>query len=461
MNKTVTLRRKLLTWLLVPMFILWSLSTVVMCFLTLRFANQAYDYALVDSAYDLAGQISSEGGKASLNLPKAALQMFLSDELDSIYYKVVGRDGTLISGNFDLPIPDIAQSPGVPSLRTGTFQERKVRIATLSFLAPELPPDQTVTIQVAETLNKRHELAGKVIATMMLPQFLLFVLPGLILWIGIGKGLAPLSKLQREIAARSYKDLSPVEESSVPQEVRPLIHEINELMARLGKTLEAQQRFIADAAHQLRTPLSGLKAQTNLAVRQSDPDTLQQTLNLIDTSADRAIRLINQMLALAQVESCFGETIALKPLNFGELLRETTKEWVPSALRKDMDLGYEGPDNSIMICGDMIRIKMLIDNLIDNAIKYSPPKSTVTTRLRESEGSVILTVEDNGFGVPQDERDRVFQRFHRILGTNVAGSGLGLSIVQQIATLHGAHVSLDDAEGHRGTVVKVTFPRLL
>jgi len=270
-----------------------------------------------------------------------------------------------------------------------------------------------------------------------------------------------LSRLQKEIAARSYKDLSPIEEGSVPQEVRPIIHEINELMERLRKTLEAQQKFIADAAHQLRTPLSGLKAQTTLAVRESDPGTLQQTLSLIDTSADSAIRLINQMLALAQVESGFGETIALKPLNLAELLRETTKEWVPSALRKDVDLGYEGPDTLIMVCGDMIRIKVLIDNLIDNAIKYSPPRSTVTTRIRESEGSVILTVEDNGLGIPHEERDRVFQRFYRILGTNVAGSGLGLSIVRQIATLHGAHVSLDDAEGHRGTSVKVTFPRLL
>ncbi len=461
MNNTVTLRRKLLTWVLLPTLTLWFLSSVVTYLLTRRFVNHAYDYALVDSAYDLAGQISTERGKAALSLPKSALQMFLSDELDSIHYNVVGRDGKLISGDLDLSIPDIAQSPGAPSVRDGTLRGREVRIARLSFLPPGLPPDQPVTIQVAETLNKRHELAGQVIATMVVPQFLLFVLPGLIVWIGIGKGLSPLAGLRKEIAARSYKDLSPVEENSVPQEVRPIIHEINQLMARLGKTLEAQQRFIADAAHQLRTPLSGLKAQTNIAIRQSDPDSLQQTLSLIDTSADRAIRLINQMLALAQVESGSGETFDLKALDLGKLLRETTKEWVPSALRKDVDLGYEGPDASTMVCGDMIRIRILIDNLIDNAIKYSPTGSTVTTRIEETEGSVILTIEDNGIGIAPEERDAVFQRFYRILGNSVAGSGLGLSIVQQIATSHGAHVSLEDAEGHRGTSVKVTFPRML
>lgn len=460
MNKTVTLRRKLLTWLLVPMLILWLLNTVVMYFLTWRFVNHAYDYALVDSAHDLAGAISSEGGKASLNLSRSALQMFLSDELDSIYYSVFGRDGTLISGDPGLSIPDIEQIPGASQVRDVTFQGRRVRIATLSFLPPGLPPSQTVAIQVAETLNKRHELAGQVIATMVWPQFLLFVLPGLIVWIGISKGLAPLARLQKEIAARSYKDLRPVEESSTPQEVRPIIHEINELMARLGKTLVAQQRFIADAAHHLKTPLSGLKAQTNIAIKQSDPAGLQQTLSLIDTSADRAIRLINQMLALAQVESGAGNTCVLESLDICALLIETTKEWVPYALRKNVDLGYEGPDTLVMVRGDVIRIKMMIDNLIDNAIKYSPTGSTVTTRVEETEESVILTVEDNGIGIPPEERGVVFQRFYRILGNTVAGSGLGLSIVQQIATSHGAHVSLEDAECHRGTSAKVTFPRI-
>jgi len=458
MSEVFSLRRKLLTWLLLPMFILWSLSTAAMCFLTLRFAHQAYDYALVDSTYDLAGQILYDGGKPSLNLSDAALRMFLSDQLDSIYYNVLGRDGVLIAGNADLSTPDVARSTGVPSVRNDTFKGRKVRIATLFFLTPGLPVDQTVTIQVAETLNKRHQLAGQVIATVLLPQFLLFVLPALLLWIGIGRGLAPLSKLQKEIAARSYRDLSPVEESSVPQEVRPIIHEINELMRRLGKTLEAQQKFIADAAHQLRTPLSGLKTQTELALRHNDPESLRHSLQHLNRSTNRTVHLVNQMLALAQVEFWANKALDLKPLDLRELAEAITMEWVPTALRKNIDLGYEGAHEAI-IAGDRVLIKMSIDNLLDNSIRYSSMGGYVTVRVETTDQSVILTIEDNGPGIPAEERKAVFQRFHRIPNRSGDGSGLGLSIVQEVAIAHGSAVVLDEPSRHQGLVVRITFPQ--
>lgn len=335
-----------------------------------------------------------------------------------------------------------------------------MRIASLSYLPPGLSPDRSVLIQVAETLNKRKKMAGQIITAMLLPQFLLIVLVALIVWTGIGRGLAPLGQLHRDIAARSDRDLSPVEESNTPQEVRPIIHEINELMRRLDKALETQRRFIADAAHQLRTPLAGLKTQASLALRQSVPGSLQHSLKQIDASTDRTIRLINQMLALAQVEPGSDRLFDLKPLDIGKLVRETVKEWVPAVIKKDMDLGYEGPGDSIMIDGDMVRVKMMIDNLIDNAVRYSSNGSSITARLEEAGGSVILTVEDDGAGIPPGERNAVFQRFYRVPDNPVAGSGLGLSIVQEIVTSHGARISIEAPEGHPGTLVKVTFPRI-
>lgn len=441
------------------MLALWLVSAAVMHSLVFKFINYAYDYSLLDSTHDLEGQIVNAGGKVSLNLPKSALQMFLSDELDEIYYNVVGRDGEVLSGDTDLPMPEVTGSPGTSSFRDGTLRGKKVRIASLSYLPPGLPPDRSVLIQVAETLNKRNALSGKVMTAMALPQFLMIMLAALIVWIGIGKGLSPLVGLQREIAARSHRDLSPVEESNTPQEILPTIHEINNLMERLRKALEAQRRFIADAAHQLRTPLSGLKTQTSLALRQSDPASLQHSLEQLNTSTECTIRLVNQMLALAQVEPGSDKIFDLKPLDLGKLVKEATKEWVPPALKKDIDLGYEGPDSPVIINGDMILIRTMMDNLIDNAIRYSPKGSSVTARIKEVEGAIILTVEDNGPGIAPEERKAVFQRFYRISDNPIAGSGLGLSIVNEIAMAHGASVSLEDPEGHQGIAVKVSFPR--
>ncbi len=459
MIKTVTLRGKLLVWLLLPMSVLWLMSAAVMYYLAYSFVNYAYDYSLLDSTHDLAGQIGNVGGKVSIDLPKPALQMFLSDKSDKIYYNVVDSGGTVISGEPDLPLPDVVLRPGDSTIRDVTLRKQKVRIASLRFLPPGLPSAQSVLIQVAETLNKRNTLAGRIMTTTILLQFLMILLAAMIVWTGTGKGLAPLEKLHREISTRSYRDLSPVEEGIAPLEVRPIIHEINGLMRRLGETLEAQQRFIADAAHQLRTPLSGLKAQLGLALRQSDPEDMRHSLDQLNSSADRTVRLVNQMLALAQVEPDSERIFDLRPFDLGKLVRETTGEWVPSALKKDMDLGYEGPKGSVMINGDVFRSKMMIDNLIDNALSYSPHGSSVTTRIEEVEGTVVMTVEDNGPGIPPGERDAVFQRFYRILGNAVPGSGLGLSIVHEIAASHRARVFLGDPEGHRGTVAKVIFPK--
>jgi len=440
------------------MLVLWLSSAVLTYYLAFRFANYAYDYSLMDSPHDLAGQIVVLNGKASLDLPLSARQIFLSDKMDTIYYNVARRDRTVISGEPDLPLPDVIRKPGASTVRNGIFRAQKVRIASLSYLPPGLSPDQSVLIQVAETLNKRRRMAGQIIATMLLPQLLLIVLAALIVWTGIGKGLAPLEQLHRGIAARSDRDLSPVEEANTPQEVRPIISEVNALMNRLEKALEVQRRFIADAAHQLRTPLAGLKTQTSLALRQAVNQDTQHSLAQIDASADRTIRLVNQMLALAQVEPGSDRLLELKPLDLGRLVRETVKEWVPAVIKKDMDLGYEGPNSSVMIDGDAVRLKMMIDNLIDNAVRYCPKGSNITTRLEEADGSVTLTIEDNGMGIPPGERDAVFQRFYRVPDNPIPGSGLGLSIVRDIVTSHRARISIETPMGHSGTSVKVTFP---
>ncbi len=458
MIRAVALRRKLLTWLLLPMLILWATSFAITYYLAIRFVNYVYDYSLLDSAQDLAGQIAVAGGRVSLDLPRPAREIFLSDKSDTIYFNVVGGSGRVVAGDPDLPLPDGGMNPGGSTVRDGAVRRHKVRVAALSLRPAGLPPGQSVLIQVAETLNKRNKLAGQIITVMILPQFLMIVLAALIVWTGIGKGLAPLKLLRREIALRSHRDLSPVEESMAPREVLPIIHEINGLMRRLGRAIEAQQRFVADAAHQLRTPLSGLKTQVSLALRQTDPGSRQHSLEQLAMSADSTIRLINQMLALAQVEPGSEKLFVLKPFDLSALVRETTREWVPAALKKDIDLGYEGPPGALTINGDSIRIRMLIDNLLDNSVRYSPENSRITTRVEATGDSAVLTVEDNGPGIPEGEREAVFRRFYRIPGNSVAGSGLGLSIVREIAASHGASVVIEDG-GSRGTSMKVVFSR--
>lgn len=453
---TPSLRRKLLAWLLAPLLVLWAVGSVVAYFLAINFANVAYDRALFESTSSLAEQVRIVEDKAIVELPRAAMEILLADVHDKVYFKVTGRKGNLVSGDATLPIPTKAYVPNIPLFHDGIMHGDSVRIASLYIVLKEASDSRPILVQVAETLQKRHILANEILAGMVVPQLALILLAALIVWLGVGRGLSPLRQLREKIASRSHRDLRPVEELNAPQEVQPIVHAINELMGRLRTAIDAQQRFIADAAHQLRTPLAGLKAQIALALKETDAEQLQRAFKQLNASSERTIRLVNQMLALARVEPGTDRLIESQRLDLDALAREAAREWAPLAIRKQIDLGYEEAGQAVILQGDGLSLRMLLDNLIDNAIRYSPPGSRVTVRVTGGDAKT-LTVEDNGPGIPAALREQVFERFFRG-SQDEEGSGLGLAIVREIIHLYQATITLDNpADGH-GTLVRVAFP---
>jgi two-component system, OmpR family, sensor histidine kinase TctE len=322
----------------------------------------------------------------------------------------------------------------------------------------EAPGAPVVDVQVAETLNKRKRLAFEMVANVVLPQLLLIVMATAVVWFGVSRGLQPLQRLRHAVSDRSHLDLSPIDTHDVPGEVRPLVDEVNDLMARLGTTFDFQNRFVADAAHQLKTPVSGLKAQIELALRESDPERVRHSLAQLYISADRLSRLVRQLLSLARNEPGALDTVQLQPLDLNGFALEVSMDWVPNAIKRSIDLGFEGVEQPLMIDADRDRLRELINNLIDNAIRYSQPGGRVTVRAGSTGEHCRLSISDDGPAIPVAERQRIFERFHRLLGTQEDGSGLGLAIVSEIATLHRARIELEEDVDGVGNTFSVLFP---
>lgn len=453
-----TLRRQLLVSLLAPIVLVTLISAVVSYYYAFNFATLAYDYSLFESALDIGRQTRITEGELRVDLPRAALDMLESDTHDRIYYMVTDSKGAFVAGHKGLPLPPEDATPDKPIAYDGIYRGSPVRIAALHSLVPGTSDEDTILIQVAETLNKRHILANEMLLGMLLRELVLIVLVGVLIWYGVERGLKPLAALQQEIRNRSHRDLSPLPEQNVPGEVRSLIHAMNDLLARLSKALSVQQRFIADAAHQLRTPLAGLKTQTELALRQEDPDDVRHTLQHLNTATGQTTHLVNQLLSLARAEPGAGRAQTLQPLDLSELTRDATTEWVPRAIERNIDLGLDATPVAANIEGDALLIKELLGNLLDNAIRYTQPGGQVTVRVATERDKVLLSVEDNGPGIPAAERERVFERFHRVLGTGAEGCGLGLAIVREIAQSHNAETRLGPGAGGTGTLVTVVFP---
>ena len=454
-----TLRRQLLISLLAPMVIVTLISSVISYYYAFNFATLAYDYSLFDSARDIRRQIHTTDGRVRVDLPRAALEMLESDAHDRIYYMVNDAKGEFIAGHRGLPLPREHAPAGKPVYYDGSYRGSPVRIAALYSMVPGTSDRNPILIQVAETLNKRRTLANEILLGMLLPELLLIVLVGVLIWFGIERGLRPLAALQREISSRSHRDLSPLAEHNVPREVRALIHAMNDLLARLSEAMSAQQRFIADAAHQLRTPLAGLKTQTELALRQQELGEVRHTLQHLNSATGRTTHLVNQLLSLARAEPGANRTQALQALSLGDLARDTTTEWVPRAIERNIDLGFDGTPAATDIEGDALLIREMLGNLLDNAIRYTQSGGQVTVRVAAKRDKRELSVEDNGPGIPQAERERVFERFYRVLGSGTEGCGLGLAIVREIAQSLNAETRLEPGADGKGTRATVAFPR--
>jgi two-component system sensor histidine kinase TctE len=461
---------EILDWMLTPLLLLWPISLALTWLVAQGIANKPFDRALEYNAHALAQLVTVQKGKVQFNLPQPASEILRADDSDTVYYQVIGARGELLSGERELPRPPEEDVPttGEVYLRDAELRGIDIRMAYIWVRLP-LKDAPLALVQVAETREKRSVLAAEIIKGVMLPQFIIMPLAVLLVWLALARGIRPLHQLEERIRARSPDDLSPLDHKAVPLEVAPLVDSVNDLLTRLQDSLATQKRFLADAAHQLKTPLAGLRMQADLAQREgTSTEELKRSLQQIGRSSIRATHTVNQLLALARAEGS-GAALARQPCDLAKLTIEVVRDSVPRALDKRIDLGYDGAqpgESGVWVDGNPTLLKELVRNLVDNAIHYTPSSAdkpgVVTARvLADRFGQVLLLqVEDSGPGVPESERELIFQPFYRALGTDADGSGLGLPIVLEIARQHSAEVFLEDAHPEQvppGALFSVRF----
>jgi len=465
---------EILDWMLTPILLLWPVTLVLTWLVAQGIAGKPFDRALEYNVGALAQLITVQQGLVHFVLPQPARELLRADESDTVYYQVMGPKGEFLSGEKTLPLPpDEDRAPlGEVRLRDAELGGQDLKVAYM-WVKLDLPDGLPALVQVAETMDKRSVLATEIVKGVMLPQFVILPLAVLLVWLALAQAIKPLNRLEERIRARKPDDLSPLDAESVPLEVLPLVASVNDLLLRLTDSIATQKRFLADAAHQLKTPLAGLRMQADLAQRQgASADDLKQSLRHIGRSSIRATHTVNQLLALARAESN-AAVLAHQPCNLVRLTMDVVRDCVPRAMEKHIDIGYEGAEphtGGVVMPGNATLLTEMVRNLVDNAINYTierPEQAamiTVRVLLDPFSRTMMLQVEDTGPGIPAAERELVFQPFYRALGTEADGSGLGLPIVMEIARQHQATVTVEDSrpgQAPPGCCFTVRFSRVL
>ncbi|WP_242370884.1 sensor histidine kinase [Anaeromyxobacter sp. SG26] len=451
-----TLRAQLLVYLLVPLGLLWAVDALH-TFLTVRAAiNAAYDRALYASALAISERVTLSGTTPVVDIPPVALEVLDTATHERLFYRVGYRVGegedVFVTGYPDLPQPT-ARPSDAPVFYDQRYRGDEVRVSALRTDFPT-EPRVTVLVQVAETVGGRGGRTQALVARELVSQLLLIALAAGTVWLGIARGLRPLTRVSRDVAHRSAVDLTAIAPQDVPQEVAPLVFAVNDLMARLRTTIAAQRRFIADASHQLRTPLAVVQAKAELALREEDPAAVMRALADVHEHSKATTHLATQLLSLARADpEQAGET---RVLDLVALARQACASLVPYAYARDVDLGFEG-EGELRVMGREHLLREALSNLVQNAVHYGMTPGTVTVSVSRRDGRAVLAVEDDGPGIPEEERSRVVERFYRRPGTRSPGAGLGLAIVKQIADGHGAGLHLMEGAGGRGLRVELRF----
>ena len=448
-----SIRLSMLKLLLLPILAINLVGAASTYWLAWRPTQLAFDQSLADAAWALLPHLRQQDGRVVVDLSGQAEQVLRVDHFDAIYFVVRDNQGATLAGDADFPVLKTPELIDEPQAYDSRMRGEAIRIIALTTLVGS----ETVTVAVAETLWKRISVrAGSSFAGLLLLDLLLTFTASAIVWFGVTRGLKPLQAIQSALNARSHDDLDPLPTGPVPVELAPVTAALNGLLDKVRQAARNQQDFLADAAHQLRTPLAGLKTQLEWMQQRhaGDAETARST-QLMMASTERMIRQTNQLLVLARAEPTQFEKARLAPLALDKVVEESIQHFVQEADKKEIDLGYELAPT--VIPGDPFLLRDLIDNLVDNAIRYAPRHGRVTVSCYTEDGAGVLAVEDDGPGIPPPEQELIFKRFYRLNQTSV-GSGLGLAIVRDIAVDHGAEVRLSAGADGVGTIVRVRFP---
>ncbi|SEJ10956.1 sensor histidine kinase [Pseudomonas sp. NFR16] len=421
-------------------------------------ADTAYDRTLLASARTIAAGLSAHDGTLSADVPYVALDTFAYDSAGRIYYQVNDIHQKLISGYEDLPAPPPGTPrtdayPALAKFYSGRYQGQDVRVVSLLKAVSEPNMNGIAEIRVAETEEQRVAMARSLMADTLLRLGMLGSGALLLVWFTVSAALRPLERLRTAVEERQPDDLRALPMVEVQHELRPLVSSLNHFTERLRMQFERQAQFIADAAHELRTPLAALKARVELGLRDQEPDAWRATLESTAIGTDKLTHLANQLLSLARIENG-ARAVAeggAQLLDLSQLARELGMAMAPLAHARGVALALEA-DAPIWVRGEPTLLNELLSNLVDNALAHTPPGGNVVLRVH---APCVLEVEDDGSGIPLHERDRVFERFYR-RHQQGTGSGLGLAIVGEICRAHLARITLHDG-AQRGLKVRVTF----
>jgi len=457
LKRAESLRLQLLRWLLIPLLLLLLVNAWLSNRAAVATANGAFDRLLIASAEAIAEDVEVHDGQVIVDLPYAALQLLESNMQERIFYRVLAPDGKTVTGYDDLPLPAASMPQGDESVAyRADYRGEAVHLVALNKQLYGASLAAPVTIIVAETGEARQALSHQILVDGLKRQAVLVVAAAVLVWFGLVRGLLPLDRLRRSIVARSPSDLKPIDPASVQAEVRPVIEALNHHTSRIERLQASRQRLIADASHQMRTPLSEMRTQIEYTLRQQDPDLLRLTLADVNTDLARLARLLAQLLMQARSDPELLAEQRMSPVDLGELARATALDFVAAARKKAIDLAFEPPSGRAIVPGNDMLLREMIANLVDNAISHGRQGGRVAVRV-EAGYTVALEVEDDGPGVPDSEREKVFERFYRGPGQAAAGSGLGLSIVRNICDSHRARIDLRAPAGGTGLCVRVTF----
>ncbi|TCO72633.1 sensor histidine kinase [Chromatocurvus halotolerans] len=441
MGRSLSLKTLLLLLVAGPLLLLMLVESAVSYLISMQSTKLLFDRWLLNSVHSMSKEVHVERDRLQFTADRSFLEVFEWDELDEVYFQVATPDGEIIAGTEELALPPPGTLESGPLFRDLRLDGKNVRAVSLFTQADN---GLAAVVTIAETLVRRQTMTADLLRDVLISKALLLVAVLLLIATAFDRGLNPLIRLGRAIGQRSPRDLTLIDVGQVPTEVRGLVENSNQLLSRIDTAISAREQFIGNIAHQIRTPLAGMKLQAQLAQDETDPEKVQVALLQISHAADHMAHVNSQLMKLARAEAAFGRGLRTERVDLNEVVEHCCADNAQLAHERGIHLVMRLPEQKLFLDGEFTLLAEMVRNLVENAVKYGSENGHVWVELTETLDGISLVVEDDGPGISQDDWPQIFDRFFRPVDSSGDGCGLGLAIVREIALAHGASVQIQD-----------------